>query len=113
MNLPSQSMVNAAGRHVLTFAMGGVASAAALHVISAGDATTISNSISQISTGVADIAAGLAPIIAIVSAWYAAWSASHKSQVTAVTNAVADGSIPKAAVVAQIQSTPVTPPPTK
>lgn len=105
MNLPSQSQVNAAGRHVLTFAMGGVASAAALHVISAGDATTISNSISQISTGVADIAAGLAPIIAIVSAWYAAWSASHKSQIASV-NAIDGVKVVKDSVTAATVTAP-------
>lgn len=105
----SQAQVAAMGRHALTFSMGAVSSLAAVHVISAGDAATISGSISQISTGVADIAAGLAPLIAIASGWYAAWSASHKSQVAAVTAAVASGDVSKSAVVAKIENTPVTP----
>lgn len=106
MNLPSQSQVNAAGRHVLTFTMGAVSAGAALHVVSAGDATTISNSLSQISSGVAEIAAGLAPIIALLSGWYAAWSASHKSQIAAVN------AVPGIKVVSEFASAPtVTVPP--
>lgn len=95
MDLPNSSQVSAFGRHVLSYSMGAVSAAAVLHVISAGDATTIGNSISQISTGVAEIAAGLAPIIALVSGWYAAWSASHKSQIASVN------AIPGVKVVAQ------------
>ena len=113
MNLPNQLQVNAAGRHVLTFAMGAVSALATFHIIDAGDATTIGNSISQISGGVAQIAAGLAPLIAIASGFYASWSASHKSQVAAVTAAVADGSIPKATLVNKIQATPVIPAPVR
>jgi hypothetical protein len=108
MNMPNQGQVYAAGRHVLTFAMGGVAFAAALHIVSEGDIATISKSISQISDGVAQIAAGLAPLIALASALYASWSASHKSQVAAVTAGVADGTIKN--VVILTPTAPSTPP---
>ena len=86
MELPNSNQVAAAGRHALTFAMGALSAAATLHVISSGDATTLANSLNQISTGVTEIAAGVAPIVAIVSAWYAAWSASRKSQIAAINN---------------------------
>lgn len=82
--MPSQSQVVAVGRHVVTYAMGAATALAALHVVSAGDAATISNSITQISSGVAEIATGMAPLIAIVSALWSAWSSSHKSQIAAV-----------------------------
>lgn len=87
MNLPNQLQVNAAGRHILSYAMGAVSALAAIHVISAGDAATLTSSFSKISTGVSEIAAGMAPIIALVSTWYAAWAQSHTAHIAAV-NAV-------------------------
>jgi hypothetical protein len=87
----SLAQVAAAGRHLLTFVSGGVSGAAAvlatLHVVSAGDVATIANSLTQISNGVAEIVAGLAPLVAIASGAWAAWTASHTSQIAAV-NAV-------------------------
>lgn len=103
MDLPNSGQVAAFGRHVASYAAGAITAGAVLHIISSGDASTLSDSLSKISTGVADIAAGVAPIVAMISGIYAAWSASHKSQVTAVVAAVASGSIPKAATVNAIQ----------
>lgn len=88
MQMPNADQIKAAGRHVLTFAMGGVSFLATLHVISDTDATTVSASVTQISHGVAEIAAGLAPLIAMASAAWSAWSASHKSQIAAVNNSI-------------------------
>ena len=82
--IPTQSQVAAAGRHVLSYSMGAVTALAALHLIGAGDATTISTSINQISDGVAQIAAGVAPLLTIAAGWYAAWTASHKQQIASV-----------------------------
>lgn len=93
MPLPTQQQVSAAGRHVLTFSMGVVTAMAALHVISSGDAATISQAISGISSGLAAIATAAAPLIAIVSGWYAAYTASHKAQVASVKAAVNSGAI--------------------
>lgn len=84
MNMPTMGQAAAFGRHVVSYSAGAITMLAGLHVISAGDATTISTSINQISSGVAQIAAGLAPLIAIGSAWYASWTASRKSQIAAV-----------------------------
>lgn len=103
MNLPSTPQVAAAGRHVVTFAMGGVTLLAGIHLVSSKDAATLAADITQISTAVASIVAILATTIATVSGFYATWSASHKSQVAAVTKAVADGSLPAGPVANAIQ----------
>lgn len=107
MQIPSASQVAAAGRHVVTFVMGGATFLATLHVISSSDTTTISHSVTQISNGLADIIAGVAPLIAIGSALWSAWTASHKSQIAAVNN-----SIPGVKVVRDSSpGVPVTEPP--
>lgn len=106
MNLPNQMQVAAFGRHVATYAAGGITAVAVLHIVNAGDAATLSDSLGKISTGVAEIASGLAPIIALVSGWYAAWSASRKSQIAAVN------SVPGIKVVSEASpSVTVTTPP--
>ena len=74
----------AIGRHLLTFAMGGVSVLATLHVVSSGDATTIANSITQISNGLAAIVAAIAPMIAIASGAWASWTASNRARIAAV-----------------------------
>ena len=80
----SASQLAAIGRHVITFFAGGITFLAALHVISAGDAQAIGTSLTKIGSDVADIFAALAPIIAILSGWWAAYTASHKQQIAAV-----------------------------
>ena len=76
----------AIGRHVATYTAGAVTAAAALHLLSGADAATIQTSLQHIENGVTEIATGLGPIIGLVSAAYAAWSASRKSQVKAVAS---------------------------
>lgn len=84
MNLPTQGQVAAFGRHVLTFAAGGVTFASTLHIISADQATTISTSLGHIANGFNELAAGIGPLVAMASGLYAAWSASNKSRVQSV-----------------------------
>ena len=106
------AQVAAFGRHILSFALGGVAAAAALHVVGANDAATITGAINQIASGVSSLVAGVSTLIAVVTGLYAAWTASSKSQLSAVaanpavtsvvvtTPALAD-SIPSPKVVSQ------------
>lgn len=101
MDMPNSSQLAAMGRHIVTYAAGGITVAATLHVISAGDASALTNSITQISNGVAEIALGLGPIIALASGAFAAWTASRKSQVAAVN------AIPGVKVVAEASPSPV------
>ena len=94
LSLPNSAQVTALGRHVVSYAMGGVTALAAMNLISAGDATTVANSITQISSGAAQIAAGLAPLITLMSGLWAAYTASHGQQVAAVAAAVQSGALP-------------------
>lgn len=90
MDVPTKSQVIAAGRHALTFAMGGITAAAALHVISPSDATSATAAVNQISAGLASIIAGLTTLVGIASGLYAAWSASPLSQIFAVKKLATD-----------------------
>lgn len=84
MELPTQAQVVAFGRHVVTFAMGGVTVLAAAHALSPTDATSATGAINQISSGVASIIAGVTTLIGIASGIYAAVSASPLWQLFAV-----------------------------
>lgn len=92
MDAPTQGQVIAAGRHLLTFVAGGIATAATFHVISPADATSATNAINQISSGFASIIAGVTTLIGIASGLYAAWSASPFSQIFAVKKLATDSS---------------------
>ena len=106
MNRPNQAQVAAAGRHVLSFSMGAVTMAATLNLISGGDASTISNSLTQISSGIAQIAAGLAPLIGIATAFYASYTSSHTAQIAAV-NALPGVKVVASTAQAQTVTAPV------
>jgi len=96
----------AAGRHVLTFAMGAVTAAASIGIVTAGEAGTLTTSLGHIGTGVSELAAGLAPLIAMGSGLFATWSASHKSQIASIN------ALPGVKVVAESVPAPqVTAPP--
>jgi hypothetical protein len=84
MNLPNSQMLAAFGRHCVSYAMGAITFAAMTHAVSTGDASTLTNSVNLISQGVADIASGLGPILALATAAYSAWTASHASQIASV-----------------------------
>lgn len=104
--------VAAFGRHVLSFALGGIAAAAALHVIAPSDAATITGAVNQIASGVSSLLAGVSTLVAVGTGLYAAWTASSKSQISAVaanpavtsvvvTNSALANSIPSPKVVSQ------------
>ena len=114
MQLPSQAQIAAVGRHVLTFSMGMTAAAAALHVVSSDQASTITTSVTQIGNGIAEIATGLAPLIALATGAYAAWTASRKSQIAAVNNDPGNGVkvVAETAAAPQVNA-PIVPPATK
>lgn len=98
MNMPTNAQWAAVGRHAVSYAMGAVTVASVIGLVSSTDVQTISTSIGQISKGVAEIAAGLGPIITIVVARWAAYTASHDQQVAAVKTAVASGEIKGVAI---------------
>jgi X-X-X-Leu-X-X-Gly heptad repeat protein len=78
------AQVAAFGRHILSFALGGVAAAAALHVVAPTDAATITGAINQIASGVSSLVAGVSTLASVGLGLYAAWTASSKSQISAV-----------------------------
>ena len=84
MNLTIPPPVAAFGRHVLSYSMGAVTAAAALHVVSSSDAQNLGNALTQISTGVQTIMGGLATITSFGMGLYASWSATKTSQLKAV-----------------------------
>jgi hypothetical protein len=91
--------------------MGATTAAAAFHIISGEQASTITSSVTQISDGLAQIAAGLAPLIAIATGLYATWTASPKSQIAAVNSNPTNGVkvVADTAAAPQVNS-PIIPP---
>lgn len=110
MQLPTSGQVAAAGRHVVSFIAGGVTVAAGLHLLSGTNASTITTSVQHIEAGVAEIAAGLGPLVAILSGWYAAWSASHIQQLKSVEKAVNSGTLKDVAIVPVGPAAPIAAP---
>lgn len=76
MRMPTQDEVLASGRHVITFASGGVTMFAALHLITGGDANSAASALNQIGHGFSEIVAGSGTLIALVSGTFAALSAN-------------------------------------
>lgn len=74
----------AAGRNVLSAGAGALGMLATLHLISGDEVGKITDAFHQIGTGIASITAGVTTLVGIASAFYAAWSATQKSQMTAV-----------------------------
>ena len=106
-----RSSVWAAGRHVLTFATGAVTAAAVLHIISGDDAANATNAINQIASGVASVVAGVSTLVGIGSAMYAAYTATHTSQIKAVAaNPDVSQIVTTPAIAASIPSPKVVPP---
>lgn len=99
MKLPTYDQVKAFGRHAVTAAAASVGTLAAVHLISGGDASTLTGYINQINDGVAKIVAGVTGIITIGSGLYAAWSASPLSQLFAVAKQAMDPSSPVKGVI--------------
>jgi hypothetical protein len=79
MKPPTSDQVQSALRHVYTATA--AASAAALFIgLSQGDVTTLGRGVHQIGDGVALIIGGITTLIPVVSALYAAWTASPFSR---------------------------------
>jgi len=83
-------------RHVYS-ALGGATAMALAMGLSQGDATTIGTAVHQIGDGIVSIATGVAALVPVVSAVYAAISASRKSRLVAMD---ADPQIKKVETVA-------------
>ena len=73
------SQISAAGRHALSFAMGAIAAAGAMHAISSDDASSLSTALTQIATG-------LATVVTILTGVYSAYLKSNEQQISAVAN---------------------------
>ena len=67
----------AAGKHVASFAAGAVGMAAAMHFISPSQAVTAQGDLTQIFTGLQQVATGCAGLAAILVPIYTAWRAAH------------------------------------
>jgi hypothetical protein len=116
-NIPTsinQAQLLTAGRHVLSFVMGGVAIGSIMHVISADQANALTGAFNQIATGLSSVAAGVATLVTMATAAYAAYLRSDHNLIASVaampsvttvvvaTPAQAD-SIPSSKVVSQAQ----------
>lgn len=73
------NQAKAAGKHVASFAAGGVAIALYTHVISDKTGGDLTNDINNITTGVQKIAEGIAGIVAILVPIYTALKAGHNA----------------------------------
>lgn len=76
--------IAAFGRHVATFAAGGITFAAIIGLVSSDEASILTQSMQHITEGVKEIAVGLGPIIGLACGLYAKWTASPPAQIAAV-----------------------------
>lgn len=82
--VPTLGMATSFGRHVLTYSMGAVTMAVAVHAVSPEQGASITKAVTDIGSGIASITGGVTTLVAIGSALYAAWSAAPSSQIKAV-----------------------------
>jgi hypothetical protein len=80
MKMPTLGQASAFGRHVVSYAMGAITMAAAVHVVNGQDASSLTTAVSNIANGVTSIAGGIATIVSVAAGLYAAWSSSPLSQ---------------------------------
>lgn len=100
MRMPTQGEVLAGGRHVVTYAAGGVSMFAALHLLTGGDAESAGKALNQIGSGFAEIVTGLGTLVAVVSGVFATLSANPLWQLISGSKAVqADPSLAKSVTV--------------
>ena len=79
MQMPTTDQVNSALRHVYTAA--GVVAAGTIYIgLNPGVAQTIAPAVHKIGDGISSILAGISLLIPVVSAIFAAWSASPFSR---------------------------------
>lgn len=97
MNKPTAAQVWAFGRHVGTAAASVVATLVVTNLITPEEAKTTTSAFDQISTGIKDIIAGITALIPLVTALYAALSASPLWQ------AISAAHLPKSTIDANPQ----------
>ena len=73
------NQAKAAGKHVASYAAGGVTMAVALHFLSPSQGTDVAGNINAIVNGVEQVATGIGGLIAIATPFYTAWRASHNA----------------------------------
>ena len=85
-SIPSlnRSQIFTAGRHVLSFIMGGITIGSVMHVISADQANALTGAFNQIATGLSSVAAGVATLVTMATAAYAAYLRTDANQIAAV-----------------------------
>lgn len=76
------SQYAAASKHALSFAAGGIAVAATWGLLSAPDATIITEGINDISNGLIQVAKGVAAIAGVAGSLWAAFRAAHNASPT-------------------------------
>jgi hypothetical protein len=81
MQLPdlNWNQYKAIGRHALTYTAGAVTMAAAVGLLSQGDAGSLTNGLNQIADGLAGVAKGVAAIAGVLVPIYTAYKASHSA----------------------------------
>ncbi|MEO6381990.1 MAG: hypothetical protein ABIO35_08330 [Nitrobacter sp.] len=86
----------AAGKHVASYAAGGISVAVALHFISPGQATDISENIGHVTTGINELVKGLSGLLATGTLLYTSLRAAHNASPSSqVTSVVANLSAPQ------------------
>lgn len=89
------------GRHVASYAAGGITAAVGLHFLSPAQGADVQNSVNQIMTGIENISDGVIGLLAVVTPIYTAWRAAHSASPQEQINTVA--AMPE---VKSIQTTP-------
>lgn len=82
--MPTEAQLLAAGRNVASAVSGGVVVLAALHVISADDVGKVTDAFNQIGSGLASVLGGITALVTVAAPIWAAYTASHSSQLAAV-----------------------------
>lgn len=81
MQLPdlNWNQYKAIGRHALSYSAGAVTAAAAIGLLSQGDAGSLTNGLNQIADGLAGVAKGVGVIAGVLAPLYAAYKAAHSA----------------------------------
>lgn len=82
--VPTLGMAASFGRHALTYSMGAITMAVAVHAVSPDQGASITKAITDIGSGIASITGGVTTLVAIGSAMYAAYKAAPSSQIKSV-----------------------------
>jgi hypothetical protein len=96
MQLPTQAEVNAASRHLASFAGGAIV---AFGLATKVNPDTVQNLITATGTLVNDMIVVIGLVSPIVAGWYARRSAAPAAQAAAVAQAAKDGALPTSAQI--------------